>query len=222
MATPNHRQKEREKNIRPAICLYNITRPTTEPFFFVLLPSHNRPHTRLELGQILLQQSQDVSIPREPVTELSRLGRSNTTEASSVRHVSAITATELPSGSPGKGGMIPSTSSSAELGHEAELAEVHVNVVANHGYVVVAQVGLLAALCLDPDAQTGHVVQHLADAVKLGDRLGRTTHGLQRLDKVGQAPQVLLVRRLDDVAEEDDDGCKRDVYDIPVFVRVSC
>ena len=98
---------------------------------------------------------------------------------------------------------------------EAELAEVHVDVVSDGGHVAVAQAGVLTALGLCADADAGDRVQDLADAVQLVDGLGGLAGGLQRLDEARQPAEVLLVRRLDDVAEEDDDGREGDVDDVP-------
>lgn len=100
--------------------------------------------------------------------------------------------------------------------HKSELTQIHIDIIPHHGHILaLLSQGVLKTLGLGAHAQASDVVQDLADAVELGDGLGRGAHGLQGFDEGREAREVGGVGRLDDVAEEYDDGNEGDVDDVP-------
>lgn len=71
-------------------------------------------------------------------------------------------------------------------------------------------------LCFGLDVQACDVAEELTYAIELVDSLGDAADGGERGDEVIHAVQVLHVRCLDDMAEENNEGDERGVKDRPI------
>lgn len=152
------------------------------------------PAIRLNLRQVLLQQSHHVAIAREPVRNL--------------RHL-RVTRRHIGIGRVGHGLVFHR--------HQAQLAEVHFKLVADRRKVLI-----LLLLRLGLHVQRQNVVHDLTESVQLLRGFRRIPRQSQRRYEFLENFQIICRRSLDDVAKKNKEWRKRRQQEIPKRKEQKC